>query len=211
MKDTFSEHTIEWTVVDEYTSENTVSGMVMALLECFKMLTNLLNIQGYKGKNIYEKIAQARDRFSDLAGLSIALELREKIVEENDFHPDKNIIQTSIRSLRSAVNDISETEVVQAGTWEKLKSFLNYYVLYQKILLKKLLIGFVLLVVVIIILDVSHPGQMIVDVVIKIASGLFNVIFLIVLGGGIVLIVLFFVLNYFLKRQKKKKKDLDSI
>jgi len=79
MKDLFEENKIDWTTIDDYQNEGTLSGLCMALAECDKLLNYILNSQNYQGRTIYEKISQARARFSDLNSLAKALEIKEDI------------------------------------------------------------------------------------------------------------------------------------
>ena len=208
--ETFSKNTIDWTVVDEYISEDSISGLALALCECSKMISYLLNAQGYKGKNIYEKIAQARDRFSDLAGLASALELKEKIIDEYDFHPDKKILQDAIQKCRKAINDLVETEILQMGSWDKAKSTINYYTVFQKEFFKRFLIWFFVISIFIILVDLTNPGKIIVNIFSQIIFKVFSWTLILGFFGVIFLVIIYLIIKFFLKRSRKKKKQKEE-
>jgi len=203
MKDLFEENKIDWATIDDYQNEGTLSGLCMALAECDKLLNYILNSQNYQGRTIFEKISQARARFSDLNNLAKALEIKEDIFAEYDKEVSKDDIKKAIKYYRQAILDLAETNRPDLGLGEKIKSWLNYYLTYHPGFFRKLLgwvIGGILLII---ILDITHPGQSLV----KFFANLFyrTGSWLVTVGifAGALIIIVLGVIIYLEKRKKQ--------
>jgi len=159
MKDLFEENKIDWTTIDDYQNEGTLSGLCMALAECDKLLNYILNSQNYQGRTIYEKISQARARFSDLNSLAKALEIKEDIFAEYDKEVSKDDIKKALKYYRQAILDLAETNRPDLGFSDKIKSWVNFHLTYHPGFFKKLFSWVIGGILIIIILDITHPGQ----------------------------------------------------
>ena len=108
MKDFFEENKIDWTTIKEYEGEGTLSSLCMALAESDKLLNYILNAQGYRGVTIFEKIHEAKARFSNLENLAKALEVKENIFELYDKEVSKDDIKRAVKYYQEAIVDLVE-------------------------------------------------------------------------------------------------------
>lgn len=202
MKDLFEETTIDWTTIKDYQEEGTLSGLCMALAESDKLLDYILKNQHYRGKNIYERIREAKSRFSDLNQLATALETKESIFEQYNKEVSKEDIRKAIKYYRQAILDLTESDKPDVGLGGKISSWFSYYFLFKPGVFKRLVFWFVFAVLLLFIFDITNPGQRLVHFftnLVGAASG-----WLVTLGifFGVLIIIVIGVIIYFEKRKK---------
>ncbi len=202
MKDLFEETTIDWTTIKDYQGEGTLSGLCMALAESDKLLDYILKNQHYRGKNIYERIREAKSRFSDLNQLATALETKESIFEQYNKEVSKEDIRKAIKYYRQAILDLTESDKPDVGLGGKISSWFSYYFLFKPGVFKRVVFWFVFAVLLLFIFDITNPGQRLVHFftnLVGAASG-----WLVTLGifFGVLIIIVIGVIIYFEKRKK---------
>ena len=202
MKDFFEENKIDWTTIDEYQKEGTLAGLCMALAESDKLLNYILTNQNYRGENIYEKIRDAKNRFTDLNNLAKALEIKENIFSEYEKEISKEDIKTALKHYRQAITDLVEVDKPDIGLLARMNSWFNYYFVYQPGVFRKIAIWFLAIILSLIILDTTHPGQKLVSFL---AGLFFKAANWLIIGGiffrALVIIVIGTII-YFEKRNK---------
>ena len=202
MKDFFEETTIDWTTIKDYEGEGTLAGLCMALAESDKLLDYILKNQHYRGKNIYERIREAKSRFSDLNQLAAALETKESIFEQYNKEVSKEDIRKAIKFYRQAILDLTESERPDVGLASRISAWFNYYFLFKPGFFKRVVFWFVFAVLLLFIFDITNPGQRLVRIftnLVGAASG-----WLITLGifFGALIIIVIGVIIYFERKKK---------
>lgn len=204
MKNIFEENKVDWTTVDEYQKEATLSGFCMAMAECDKLLNYILTAQGYRGQTIYEKIRSSRDRYSDLEGLAQALETKENIFMEYDKSVSKQDVEMAIKQYKQAILDLTEKEIPDIGVWGRFRAWVDYHFLFKPGTFRRTVFWVLGIVLVILILDNTEIGKSIVSFFAKLLYSSFS--FLTILGLVIVLGVLAVIgLTIYIERSKRKK------
>ncbi len=204
VKDFFGEEEksiIDWTPVDQYLKEGTKAGLSMALVECDKLLNHLLHLKGYKGKNVYQRIASAKDAINDLGGLAYALEIKENLLYEFDKDVGEKEIRRAIEKYRETIIDIERSQIPEAGLIDLIKRNLDYYFIGKPDRFRRFVLWFLGVVIAVIVLDNTHIGQKFVHFIASIFGGAISWLF--VLGILVGMIVLFSLV--FLAIGKKRK------
>jgi hypothetical protein len=204
MKDLFEENKIDWQTIDEYEKEGNFASLCMALAESDKLLNYILVTQGYRGDNIFEKIREAKNRFTDLHGLASGLEIKESIFEEYDKEVSKDDVEKAIKHYKQAIKDLSENDQPDTGLLEKINAWIDFHFIYNRGFFRRLIIWFVSIIFSLIVLDTTHPGQALAHFFVNLVFKVSN--FLVIFGiavGALFLIIIGFVI-YFEKRKKKK-------
>jgi len=203
-KDFFGEEEksiIDWTPIDQYLKEGTKAGLSMALVECDKLLNHLLHLKGYKGKNVYQRIASAKDAINDLGGLAYALEIKENLLHEFDKDVSEKELRRAIEKYRETIIDIERSQIPEAGLVDLIKRNLDYYFIGKPDRFRRFVLWFLGIVISVIILDNTHIGQKFVHFVASIFGGVISWLF--VLGIFVGIVVLFSLV--FLAIGKKRK------
>ena len=203
MKDFFDENVIDWRTIDDYQNEGTLAGLCMGLAESDKLLNYILTQQHYLGKNVYEKIHEAKGRFSDLKNLARALEVKESIFVEYDQEVSKEDIKMALKYYREAILDLTENKKPDSGAFERISSWINYNFIFHSGRFRKVVISFLVAIFLLIILDVTHPGQAIVHFLTSLlfkAGNWFLVAGVFVVG---IVIIVLGVIIYFEKKNRK--------
>jgi len=198
MKDIFSENEIiDWSVIEAYEQEDSASSWAMALAELHKLLDYVLEMQGYRGQDLEQKIINARGRFSNIKGLRSALDTYKKVFIK--FNESVNLleIQTAEKKLKQAVRDLSSrSDFTPPSSLEKFKNYLEYSLNKKKFYsFSMLFLGFTVLILV---LDNNHFGQSIIHnlaqfltsiITYFIFAGLILILFVILIIGTIFFVV----------------------
>lgn len=197
------EKLIDWSTIDQFQAEGTISGLSLALIESEKLLDFMLTDLGVRGKNIYERVKNARERFSDLAGLASAMEVKEKICAQYGAQYNSQDLITAIERYRTAIKDLTHEKLGEPSWTDKVQQAMTYYFFNRPGFMKRLLIWLVVMVALILILDGTHPGQKFIHFLAKIISGAISWIF----GLGILIALAFMIvigIIFLLERKKKK-------
>jgi ABC-type multidrug transport system permease subunit len=201
---------IDWSTIEEYENEGTNAGHLMALAECDKLLNYLLQQQSYRGKTIFERIKNAKDRFSDLSGLASAMEIKENVFSEYDKQVTIKEVEQAVSQYKTAIKDIASGEPVDLGFVDKIKSYLEYQFLEKPGTIRRIILWFFGFVFLIILLDTTHFGQGLVHVLARFFSSIFSwlISVVLVLVGVAILVILTIV---FLERRKKQREKTDKL
>ena len=196
VKDFFGEEeksVIDWTPIDQYLKEGTKAGQGMALVECDKLLNHILHLKGYKGKNIYQRIASAKDAIHDLGGLAYALEIKENLLNEFDKDVSEKELQRAIEKYRETIQDIEKSQVPEVGLIDIIKRNLDYYFIGKPDRFRRFVLWFLAIIVGVIVIDNTHIGQAIVHFVAGLFGGAISWLFVLgILAGIVVLLSLVF-------------------
>jgi len=204
MKDFFEENKIDWSTIEEYEGERTLSGFCMALAECDKLLNYILTAQGYKGDTVFKKIHQAKTRFSDLSHLAFAMEIKENIFNDYEKEVSKDDIKTAIKYYRQAVKDLAESSQPDIGFMARIKAWYDYYLVYNPEGLKKSIIYFLVGVVILILLDTTNPGMAIVGFLVDLFSKIGKWLIILGIAVGVFLVLSVVVVIVYEKKNKGK-------
>jgi len=203
MKDFFEENKIDWTTIDEYLKEGTLAALCMALAECHKLLNYILTSQGYRGDSIYEKIHEAKNRFTNLNNLAKGMEIRESIFEEYDKEISKEEIRNAIKFYQEAIKDLAESDMPDVGLVGKIRAWFVFHFLYNRRFFRKLAVWFLVVVLLLIILDATHPGQVIVHYLATLFFKISNFLIITSIAVGVLILIIVGVIFYFEARRKK--------
>jgi hypothetical protein len=180
---------IDWTQVEVYEKEETKSGLAMALVECDKLLNHLLHLKGYKGKNIYERVASAKDAVHDIGGLAYGLEVKEKLLESFDKDVSEKELHRAIEKYKESIRDIEMSRVPETGAIEALKRSLDYYFVTKPDQLRKYILWFLGFLIGLLVLDNTHFGQRIIYWIGRITNGAISWILILTIIVGFILIL----------------------
>ena len=78
----------------------------MAIIEADKLLDEVLKFRGYKGKTMGERLVAAQRQLSDNDGAWFGHKLRNKIVHEEIKRLYKKDVQSGLKGLRQAMQDL---------------------------------------------------------------------------------------------------------
>lgn len=78
----------------------------MAVVEADKLLDDVLKSRGYKGKTMGERLVAAQRHLSDNDGVWFGHKLRNKIVHEEIQRLYKKDVQSGLKGLRQALQDL---------------------------------------------------------------------------------------------------------
>lgn len=193
---------VDWTVIKEYRQQDTIAGYCMALLESHKLLDSILSEQGYQGEDIYQKIRQARGRFTDLKSLNQALAVWEKVFKKYDEKIAVKDVEEAISSYEKAIYDLSsETDYAPPGLIEKVNAWFDYYFISQPQERRRLLNYFLAFIVLVLVLDNTHFGQKFVEWL----AGLLNGIVIWIVGIAVGLIALLMIISGLINFMEQRK------
>jgi hypothetical protein len=204
VKDFFGEEEksiIDWTPIDQYLKEGTKSGLSMALVECDKLLNHLLHLKGYKGKNVYQRIASAKDAINDLGGLAYALEIKENLLHEFDKEVSEKELRRAIEKFRETIIDIERSQIPEAGLVDLAKRNLDYYFIGKPDRFRRFVLWFLAIIIGVIVLDNTHIGQAIVHFVAGLFGGAISWLFVLGILAGIVMLLSLIILAIGKKRK----------
>jgi hypothetical protein len=193
---------IDWTQVEVYEKEGTKSGLSMALVECDKLLNHLLHLKGYKGKNIYERVASAKDAVHDIGGLAYALEIKENLLEEFDKDVSEKELHRAIEKYKESIRDIETSRVPESGIIDTIKRNLDYYFVTKPDQLRKWVLWFLVILVCFFVLDNTHIGQKIVHWISKMLGEVISWVWVLAILVGLILILTTIAMTI---SQRKKK------
>ena len=177
---------IDWSLIKEYREEGTVSGYCMALAETYKLLNNFLSDQGYQGE-IKQKIAQARDRFTELKTLLKALEVWQKIFQRYDQKVTIREVEEAISAFQRAIYDLSsETDYAPPSLIDRIKTWVDLHLVKRPANRRQITGYFLLVVIFILVLDNTHFGQKLTAWLAGLLNGI--IIWVIGIATGLILI-----------------------
>lgn len=200
---------ISWQIIEDCMAEKTASGYKLALIEADKLLDKALKDAGYPGKNIEERITQARANFSNIKNLKKAREKRNLVLKELSYNLNSIDIEEAVKWYHQAVLDIEGNPEAQLGLWGRIMALATYYIPSKKKFFGKIFLYFVSFVLIVVFLAHTKTGQRIAGGVISFVDFIFNwVLTVVILVIAVVTIVTLSIL-YFEKRKKQEKQEFD--
>ena len=174
---------IDWSVIETYEKEDSISSWSMALAELKKLLEFLLEDQGYIGRTLEEKIRKAKVRFTDLKGLLKGLDIYQKVFERYGETVSLLEIQEAAKALKKAVKDlVSESDFSPPSLIERFKAWLDYS-LAEKEKFYKVALWFLLGIVFVFVLDSTHFGRFFIH---WLASLFYSILSWLILAGIVI-------------------------
>lgn len=116
-----------WDAVDDALGESVNSGYKIAIIETEKILRMALNDRKIPGKNVSQKIKNAKIFLSNPQKLDYSRAMYEKIISETGFNISLEDTKEIISGYYKAISDISETEPKNIPLKEKVNLFLQRY------------------------------------------------------------------------------------
>lgn len=199
--DTKKSLTIDWSTINNYKKEGSISGLCMALAESHKLLDYFLDKKSYGGSTIYEKVKMAKDIFSDINGLAKAMEVWEDVFSVYDKELAAKDVREAIDQYHQAITDIAESEVYSISLLDRMRSSINYYLVSQPDKFRKIVVWFLLTVILIMVLDNTHIGQTIMSGLVAIINFLFGGL---LIAGLIILGIILIVGGVMIYRDRRK-------
>ncbi len=200
---------INWQIIEDCMAEKTASGYKMALIEADKLLDKALKDAGYPGKNIEEKITQARANFSNIKNLKKAREKRNLVLKELSYNLNSIDIEEAVKWYHQAVLDIEGNPEAQLSIIGRILALAKYYIPSKKKFITKVLIYFVVAVLLVKFLAKTRLGQNLAAKIVAFSDFVFSwVITVAILIIAVVTIITLTIL-YFEKRKKQEKQEFD--
>ena len=193
---------IDWTPIEVYEKEGTISGLAMALIECDKLLNHLLHLKGYKGNNIYERVASAKDAIHDIGGLAYAMEVKDNLIDVFDKNIGEKELRRGIEKYKDSIRDVERSQVPESGIIDTIKRNIDYYFVTKPDRLRRFVLWFLAILVGFLVLDNTHIGQKMVHWVSRAFGGLISWIWVLAIFSGFILIMTTIAMM-FTQREKK--------
>lgn len=200
---------INWQIVEDCMAEKTSSGYKLALIEADKLLDKALRDAGYPGKNIEERITQAKANFSNVKNLKKAREKRNLVLKELSYNLNSIDVEDAVKSYHQALLDIEGNPEAKLSLLEQIMAQVSYYVPSKKKFFWKTLLYCVSILLIIVFLADTKTGQKISQSIVNLSHFIFGwVLMVFILVASVITIITLSIL-YFEKRKKTDKEEFD--
>lgn len=201
---------LSWEPVEQYLSEKTMSGNILAILETEKIFAKVLEKLNVPGKTTDQKASSLKSIISNFSELSQARKIHHALISNIGFNLEKLDTKSILAIYYKAIEDITRFYKEKKDPLKKLKLYLNVYFPHPKKTLKKIGVGLVLFFFTIFLLDSTNFGRALVSFLVSIAHFIFSwVLFTVLIISGVIIIVLGSIF-YFESRKKKTKLRIEE-
>lgn len=208
-KDFKTTEVINWQIIEDCMAEKTASGYKLALIEADKLLDKALRDAGYPGKNIEERITQAKNNFSNLKTLKKAREKRNLVLRELSYNLNSIDVEEAVKFYHQALLDIEGNPEAKLSLMGRIWALINYYIPSKKKLFFKTLLYFVSVLLIVVFLADTKTGRNISQSIVNLSHFIFGWVLMVsVLVIAVITIITLSIL-YFEKRQKTDKQDFE--
>lgn len=198
-----------WNIVEECLKEKTASGYKMAMIEAEKILQDAIKKAGYPGKTNDERIATSSKNFSNIRKLKKAREIHKTVLNELDYSLNSLEVEESAKSYHQALADIEGNPDAQLGLIQRISALVSYYIPSKKNLFLKILISVVSILLFIVFLADTKPGQELAKSIVNIAHFAFSWVLTTTLLIGAVVIIITITILYFENKRKGSPQEYD--
>ncbi|MCK4919107.1 MAG: hypothetical protein KAS01_01845 [Candidatus Pacebacteria bacterium] len=116
-----------WNRVDENLSEGSYSGYKMAIVETEKILLMVLSDKNFPGKDIEERINNAKIVLQNPEKLNYSRSMYKKIIQEPGFDVSENDTKEILTGYYNSITNIIKTQKKDISKKERLGLFLQRY------------------------------------------------------------------------------------
>lgn len=196
--------TLGWKKVEDYLSQKTPSSLILALLEAGKLLDYHLSHKGYPGKNLEEKIAFGRERFSNLQKLVEALRIKNEIISKINYKLTTLDLEEGISAFKQAIIDLEQSPK-KLTLFDQAYLYFTYFFPQKLKSSRRLIIYIFLFFLAVWFFANTSLGRTISGAVVFLANWIFSwvfAIFLLILAAITIIVIS---ILYFEKRRRQKE------
>jgi hypothetical protein len=208
-KDIKIKESTSWNIVEECLAEKTASGYKMAMIEAEKILQDAIKKAGYPGKTNDERIATSSKNFSNIRKLKKAREISKTVLSELNYSLNSIEVEEAAKSYHQAVTDIEENPDAQLGLIQRFSALINYYIPSKKNLFLKSLILIISILLFIVFLADTKPGQNLAKSIVSLAHFAFSWVLTTALLVGAVVVIVTITILYFENKRKGRPQEYD--